>query len=175
MFYNIISIMLFTADFGGYFIFRLNYQMHIFHATAVFRAGGNDINSCCVDTAVTKNVGKFRNVFFNAVKRACKQMAKIMRKYFLRIDICIFTQGFHFSPNIRAVYGFAAFRYKNQTAFYSLLCCIAEQFLFQFFHDENRACFCLAVYDCLAAFYRLNRDVLQLADTDTCGTYRLND
>ena len=65
--------------------------------------------------------------------------------------------------------------YKNHTAFYSLLCCIAEQFLFQFFHDKNRACFCLAVYDCLAALCRLNCNILQLADTNTCSTNRLND
>lgn len=135
-------------------------QVHIFHSSAMFRTGGNNINSCCVDTAVTQNVRKFCNILFNAVKCACKQVAKIMRKYLLRIYICIFAQGFHFSPDIRAVYGFAAFRYKNHTAFYPLLCCIAEQFLFQFFHDKNRACFCLAVYNCLATFYRLNRDVL---------------
>ena len=130
MFYNIISIMLFAADFGDFFIFMLNNQVHIFHSSAVFRAGGNDINSCCVNTAVTQNVGKLCNIFFNTVKCACKQVAKIMRKYLLRIDICIFAQGFHLSPNVRAVYGFAVFRYKNHTAFYSLLCCIAEQFLF---------------------------------------------
>ena len=64
--------------------------------------------------------------------------------------------------------------YKNHTAFYSLLCCIAEQFLFQFLHDKNRARFSLAIYNCLAALYRLDRDVLQLADTNTCGTNRLN-
>ena len=128
--------MSFAADFGGFFIFMLNYQVHIFHSFAVFRAGGNDINSSCVDTAVTENIRKFCNIFFDAVKCSCEQVAKIMRKYLLRIDICIFAQGFHLSPNVRAVYGFAVFRYKNHTAFYSLLCCIAEQFLFQFFHDR---------------------------------------
>lgn len=140
----------------------------------MFRAGGNDINSCCVDTAVTKNIRKLRNIFFNPIKCACKQVSKIMRKYLLRIYICIFAQGFHLSPNVRAVYGFVVFCYKNHTAFYFLLCCIAEQFLFQFFHDKNRACLCLAVYDCLATLYRLNGDILQLADTNTCGTYCLN-
>ena len=130
MFYNIISIMLFAADFGGFFIFMLNNQVHIFHSFAVFSASGNNINSGRIDTAVTENVGKLCNIFFNTVKCACKQMAKIMRKHFLRIDICIFAQGFHLSPNVRAVYRFAAFCYKNHTALYSLLCCIAEQFLF---------------------------------------------
>ena len=167
-------IMLFAADFGGFFVFKLNYQVHIFHSSAVFRASWNDINSGCVDTAVTKNVGKFRNILFNTIKCACKQVAKIMRKHLLRIDVSIFAQSLHLPPNIRAVYWFAAFRYKNHTAFYSLLCCIAEQFLFQFFHDKNRACFCLAVYDCLAALCCLNRDILQLAYTNTCCTNRLN-
>ena len=67
--------MLFAADFGGFFIFMLNNQVHIFHSFAVFSAGGNDINSSCVDTAVTENIRKFRNIFFNAVKRACEQVA----------------------------------------------------------------------------------------------------
>lgn len=75
MFYNIISIMLFAADFGGFFIFMLNYQVHIFHSFAVFRAGGNDINSSCVDTAVTENIGKLCNIFFNTVKCSCEQVA----------------------------------------------------------------------------------------------------
>lgn len=167
--------MLFAADFGGFFIFTLNYQVHVFHFFAMFRTGGNDINSSCVDTAVAENVGKLCNIFFNTVKCACKQVAKIMRKHLLWIDICIFAQGFHLSPNVRAVYGFTAFRYKNHTAFYSLLFCIAEQFLFQFFHDKNRACFCLAVYNCLATLCRLNCNILQLADTNTCITNRLND
>ena len=50
-------------------------QVHIFHSSAVFCAGGNDINSSCVDTAVTQNVGKLCNIFFNTVKCACKQVA----------------------------------------------------------------------------------------------------
>ena len=31
----------------------LYYQPHIFHTAAVFGAGGNDINPCDVDTAMT--------------------------------------------------------------------------------------------------------------------------
>lgn len=72
MYYNIISIMSFAVDLGGFFVFRLNYQMHIFHTAAVLRTGGNDINSGCVDTAVTKNICKFCNIPINAVKCACK-------------------------------------------------------------------------------------------------------
>jgi hypothetical protein len=38
-----------STVFGGF----LYYQPHIFHTAAVFCAGGNDINSCSVYTAVT--------------------------------------------------------------------------------------------------------------------------
>ena len=37
--YNIMRIMLFAADFGEFFIFMLNNQVHIFHSSAVFCAG----------------------------------------------------------------------------------------------------------------------------------------
>lgn len=50
-------------------------QVHIFHSFAVFRAGGNDINSCCVNTAVTKNIRKLCNIFLNPIKCACEQVA----------------------------------------------------------------------------------------------------
>ena len=33
------------------------YQVHVFHTAAVLLSGGNDINTCCVDTAVTENIG----------------------------------------------------------------------------------------------------------------------
>ena len=110
-------IMSFAADLGGFFIFWLNNQVHIFHSFAVFSAGGNNINSSCVDTAVSENISKFCNIFFNAVKCACKQVAKIMWKHLLRIDICIYAQGFHLSPNIRSVYRLAAFCYKKSYRF----------------------------------------------------------
>lgn len=31
----------------------LNNESHLLHTFAVFGAGGNDINACCVDTTVT--------------------------------------------------------------------------------------------------------------------------
>ena len=43
-------------------------QPHLFHTLTVFCPGRNDINSCCVDTAVTENVGKLCNILFDAIK-----------------------------------------------------------------------------------------------------------
>lgn len=65
-----------TAFCGGFFMSklngRLNNQVHIFHSSAVFCAGRNDINPRRVYTAVTKNISKLGNVFFNTVKSAGK-------------------------------------------------------------------------------------------------------
>ena len=76
-------------------------QPHIFHAFAVFDAGGNDVNAGSVDTAVTENVGELGNIFFDTVKHSCKQMAQVVRKNFLRIDTRTFAKAFHFPPDIR--------------------------------------------------------------------------
>ena len=50
--YNIIVIM-FPPPLSAVFLY---YQPHIFHSFAVFGAGGDNINSCCVYTAVTENI-----------------------------------------------------------------------------------------------------------------------
>ena len=76
--------------------------MHIFHSFAVFGAGGDDIYSCGVDATVTENVGKLCDILFNAVKHTGEQVAKIVRKDLLRINICLYTECFHLSPDIRA-------------------------------------------------------------------------
>ena len=65
--------------------------MHIFHAAAVLGADGDDIYAGGVDTAVPENIRKFCYILFNAVKNAGEKVAKIVRKYFLRADICCFA------------------------------------------------------------------------------------
>ena len=44
----------------------------MFHAFAVFTAGGNDVNSGGVDTAVAENVGKLCNILFDPIKHSCE-------------------------------------------------------------------------------------------------------
>lgn len=104
--------------------------MHIFHTAAVLGAGGDNVNPRGIDAAVTENICKLGNILFNSVEHTGEQVAQVMRKHLLRIDICLYTECFHLSPDIRAAYGFACAGHKNHTAFNSLLCCIAEQFLF---------------------------------------------
>ncbi len=56
-------------------------QPHIFHASAVFFAGRDDIDPRRIDTAMTEKIGELCNVLFHAVKCPRKQVAQIMRKH----------------------------------------------------------------------------------------------
>ena len=144
------------------------------HSFAVFITGGNDINSCGIDTAVTKNVGKLCNILFDTVKHSCEQMPQVMRKHLLRIDSCLFAKSFHLSPDVGTAYGLSGFGNENTSRLYSLLRRIAEQFLLQFFHDKYRPGFPFKRYDCFSVFDSLHRYVLQFAHTNTSAANRLN-
>ena len=145
----------------------LYYQPHIFHTLTVFIAGGNDINSCGVDTAVTENIGKLGNILFNPVKHPCEQMTKVMWEHFLRIYACLLTKPFHLPPDVGATYRFACAGDKNRTCLDFLLRCIAEQFLLQLFHDKYRPGFPFKRYGCFSVFDSLHCYKLQFAHTDT--------
>ena len=73
----------------------------------MFIAGGNDVNSGCVDTAVTENIGKLGNVLFNPVKCAGKQMPQVMRKDLFRVYPRLPAKAFHLPPDIGAVHRFS--------------------------------------------------------------------
>ena len=78
-------------------IMSSHYQPHVFKPLTMLRAGGDDINACGVNAAVTEDVGELGNIFFHAVKRARKQMPQVVRKHFAWIDICILAELFHFT------------------------------------------------------------------------------
>ena len=52
--------------------FLLYYKSQPFDFSAVFHAGGYDINPCGFDAAVAKEIGQFGNVLFDAVKGSGK-------------------------------------------------------------------------------------------------------
>ena len=85
-----------AAKFGG----LLYYQPHIFHALTVFGAGGDNINSCGVDTAMTENICELCNILFNTIESAGEQVAQIVWKDLLRIYSRLLTKAFHFPPNV---------------------------------------------------------------------------
>lgn len=93
------TVYVFSRRFGRLFSYN---QPHMLHSSAVLVAGGNDIDSGCVDTAVAENVGKLRDILFNAVKSAGKQMAQVVRKDLVRIDSRLLAKPFHLPPDVCA-------------------------------------------------------------------------
>ena len=85
-----------AAESGGF----LYYQPHILHTLTVFVAGGDNINSCGVDAAVTKNICELCNILFDTIESAGEQVAQIVWKNLLRIYSCLLTKAFHFPPNV---------------------------------------------------------------------------
>ena len=69
----------------------LYYKPHTLHTLAMFRTGGDNINSGRVDAAVTENIGKLGNVLFNPVKYTGEQVAQVMWEHLSRVYICFFT------------------------------------------------------------------------------------
>ena len=93
-------------------VFSYN-QPHSFHTLAVFCAGADDINPRCVYTAVTENIGKFCDVFLNAVKYAGEKVSQIVWEHLVWINICFFAKRFHISPYVCAADRIACACYKN--------------------------------------------------------------
>ncbi len=78
-------------------------------------AGGDNINSCRVDTAMIEDISELGDVLFDTVKCTGEKVTEIMRKYFLRVHPCLFAKIFHFSPNVRAAHLLTGSGYKYGT------------------------------------------------------------
>ncbi len=88
-------------------------QPHVFNTSAVFRAGRDDIDPRCINTAVAENVGELGKVLFHLVKSPGEKMSEIMRKDFSRQDPGFCAERFHLAPDVRSADRFPAFCYKN--------------------------------------------------------------
>ena len=82
------------------------------------------INSRCVDTAVSENIGEAHDVLLQAVIGACEEVPQVVRKDLLLRYLRRLTQFFHIVPDVRSVKRFSVFRDKNGAAFYFLLFCV---------------------------------------------------
>ena len=121
-------------------------------------AGRYDIYSSGVDAAVAENIGKFGNILLNAVKRAGKQVSKIVRKDLVRVDICLCTKTFHLPPDVCPADGFAVTSNKDRPCCDMLFFGILQQLFLEAFHNKNRADLSLAADSRFTAFDRFNCD-----------------
>ena len=70
---------------------RRGQQSQPLHPTAVFCAGGHDVDTCCIDAAVTENIRQLCNVFFHTIKCPGKKLPQIMREHLVRNYFCLRT------------------------------------------------------------------------------------
>lgn len=103
------------------------HQPHILHPPAVLFAGRYDINSSGVDAAVAEDIGELGNILLDAVKRAGKQVTKVMRKDLARVDVRVPAKLFHFAPDVRAADGLARFGNENCTVVVMVTLCVFQQ------------------------------------------------
>ena len=78
-------------------------QPQPFDLSAVFGAGGHNIDPGGINAAVSQDIRQLRNILLNAVKGPCKELPQIVWKDLGGIDPCCPAQPFHLRPNVTAV------------------------------------------------------------------------
>ena len=101
-------------------------------------------------------------------------MPKIMRKNFFRWNVRFPAQFFHVSPDIASIHWTSALCYKHMPFLYAMVFGISKQYSLQFFRQKNNSTFSFAIYFRTPFSQCFYCNKLQLWDTDSCRTYRLN-
>ena len=113
---NIMLIMFLSLTAAAF----LYYQTHIFHTLAMFCTCADNIDPRRVDTAVAQYVSKFCDVFLDSIKHTGKQVTKIVRKYFFRVNSCRLAKILHLTPDVCAAYRLPVFCDENLSCCYSV-------------------------------------------------------
>ena len=91
MFWNIIE------KYRRYYPY-LTHQPKAFYFSTVLDPGSHNINSGCVNIAVSQNICQFSNIFFDIIKCSREQFAQIVRKNLAWIYASPFAKSFHLCP-----------------------------------------------------------------------------
>ena len=67
---NIMKIMFLSP-----FISALKYQVHLFNSALMFCAGGNNVNTSGIDTAMSEDICQLGDILFYSVECSCKQVS----------------------------------------------------------------------------------------------------
>ena len=89
------------------FFLYLNDEAKTLDLLAVLLAGGHDIDSGSVDTAVAQNIGQLSNVLFDSVKSPGEQLSQIVGKDLAALDPGFIAKPFHGRPDGTPVQRFA--------------------------------------------------------------------
>ena len=104
---------------------RSNHQTHFLHAMTMLHSRGHDVDACGFDAAVPEDIGELGDILFDVIKRACKEMAQVVRKHLFRVNLRAFAQRFHIPPNVGAAQWLSACRNKDRSRGDSTGLCIS--------------------------------------------------
>ena len=90
-------------------------QPQPFDLSAVFGAGGHNIDPGGINAAVSQDIRQLRNVLLDPVKSPGKELAEVMGKYLGWIDTRCLTQPLHLCPDIASVQWLTIFRNEDNT------------------------------------------------------------
>ena len=88
-------------------------QPQPFDLSAVFGAGGHNIDPGGINAAVSQDIRQLRNVLLDPVKSPGKELAEVMGKYLGWIDTRCLTQPLHLCPDIASVQRLAGSRHED--------------------------------------------------------------
>ncbi len=73
-----------------------------FQLPGLFRAGGDEVNSGCLDAGVSQHIRQFDNILINTIERLSEQMPQIVGEYFRFLHFRLFAQRLEFRPDLAA-------------------------------------------------------------------------
>ena len=137
-------------------------------------AGGNQVDACGFDTAVTQQVSQFGNVPAGTVENRGKQVPQIMWKHFSRLHTCVLAQPFQFRPDLSAAEFLSAFGAKDRTGGGFLFFRILQQLATEFSGEQDGADLAFESDFCFALLNSFYCDIRYFADPDTGGSNGLH-
>ena len=153
----------------------LNHQSQPLQLSPVLLPCGNHINSGSINTAVSQHICKLCDILINFIKTSGKQMAKVMRKYFIGQHPCFCCEPLHSTPDITSIHGISGFRDKYLAFFDSIFLNVNKQFFSQISRYHNPSVFSFAAYLCISQSYGLYGHKTQLTNPNSCTAYSLQD
>lgn len=144
-----------------YFFFFLlsHYKSQRIQMPPMLCPTGNNINSGRINTAVPQNIRQTGNIFIYRIETPGKQMAKIMRKYFLCIHPRIPAQVLHHFPYITPVQRPPRARNKYRSLDNSFPSQIIFEFFLKLLWDQNCPGLSFKLNHSLPAVHRRRRDI----------------
>ena len=94
----------------------LHHKTQPFDLSAMFGAGGHNIDPGGINAAVTQDIRQLCNILLDPIKSSGKEFPQIVGKDLGRVHLGRMTQPLHLGPYVAAIQWFAGLGDENYTA-----------------------------------------------------------